>query len=52
MNEKDDNDDPNLVRGEYVQTEPKFLGDLRLRLGKWLEEERGWGLDESLDKKP
>ena len=38
----DENDESDVVRGEYVYTGPKFLADLKLRFGKWLEEERGW----------
>jgi hypothetical protein len=41
MDENDDIDEPSPLKGEYLQTEPRFMADLRLRFGKWLEE-RGW----------
>lgn len=38
----DDSIESDTVKGEYVYTGPKFLADLQVRIGKWLEEERGW----------
>ena len=35
-------DDVRNASGEYVYTGPKWLADLKFRLGRWLEEERGW----------
>lgn len=52
MVEDDETDESNLVRGEYVQTEPKIIGNRRLRLGKWVVEELGWGSVESVENSP
>jgi hypothetical protein len=42
MTETGDGDESSPVQPVYVYTGPKFLADLKLRIGRWLEEERGW----------
>lgn len=40
MSEKDDIDDLTEFRPGYIYIGPKFLVDLKIRFGKWLEERR------------
>ncbi|MFC7078846.1 hypothetical protein [Halorussus caseinilyticus] len=37
-----EDDEPSIVQPVYVYTGPKFLADLKLRIGEWLDERRGW----------
>ncbi|WP_321112683.1 hypothetical protein [Halorussus salinisoli] len=38
-----DDDEQGIVRAEYIYTGgSKRLADLKLRVGEWLEERRGW----------
>jgi len=36
----EEDDDPSFVQPVYVYRGPKWLADLKLRFGKWLEERR------------
>ena len=40
MNEKDDIDDATRYSTDFIYIGPKFLVDLKLRFGKWLDERR------------
>lgn len=36
----DENDEPGIVQPVYVYRGPKWLAELKLRFGKWLEDRR------------
>lgn len=42
MVKSDDTDESDGVEGEHVYIGSRRLADLKIRFGKWLEEERGW----------